>query len=102
METGTRYRTKGLVMGPNEEDVEMFVEWLAEDHGVIVSPEQVRPSALTAEKIARRWYRIDVPTKLRAGDIDVTMFTGFPGPSRRDCYLVYVADFGDWRGIVAV
>jgi hypothetical protein len=80
----------------------MFVEWLAEDRGVIVAPQQVRPSLLSVPEITARWRRVNVPQRLRAGELDVTMFSGWPRAGGGELRLVFVADFGECRGVVAV
>jgi len=94
-------------VGPMDEDVLMFVDWLAEDRGVIVAPQQVRPCALTVREILRLWRPVSVPQKLRAGDTmrpgwDVTMFSGWRRGGGLGLRLVFVVDFGEWRGIVVV
>jgi len=89
-------------VGPMDEDVLMFVDWLAEDRGVIVAPQQVRPSPLSVPEIVARWRGVNMPIDLRAGEFPVVMFSGWPRGGGMDLRLVFVADFGEWRGVVVV
>jgi hypothetical protein len=89
-------------MGITDEDRLMFTEWLREHHGLLISPDQIRQSPLSVPEIMARWRPVSVPQRLQSSDLDITMFIGRWRGGGKGLRLVLVADFGEWRGVVAI